>query len=184
MKQAVTHAVVAHDRLIYMKKTHNPLDQSCARKNDIRSLGLQAVDLFTLRNCFALVKCDLAPNLAQSQVAAMNFSMCIANQFFFHRGKGRKGPGDSYKGQDGTIFRPLMRQQGKLPLNDESHLLALFLAYGITVEKLFGESYRPDIDANGLGNSPLAAPNKFRTPAANVDNQQFPPVERKSPLNR
>src|SRR5262245_41742196 len=114
----------------------------------------------------------------------MNFSVGIANQFFLHRGKGRKGPGDSYQGQDGTILWPLMRQQGKLPLNDESHLLALLLAYWIKVETLFGESYRPDIDANGLGHSPLAAPNKLRTPAANVDNQQFPPVERKSPLNR
>src|SRR5262249_25255423 len=77
-----------------------------------------------------------------------------------------------------------MGQQGKLSLNDELHLLALFLPYRIRVEKLFGESHRPDIDANGLGNSRLAPPDEFRTSAADVDNQQFPPVERKSPLNR
>src|SRR5262245_1739426 len=123
MKQAETHAVVAHDRLIDMKKTHDPLDQGCARKNDIRSLGLQAVDLLTLRNCFALVKRDLSPNLTKSQAATMNFSVGIAKQFFLHGGKGRKGPGNSYKGEDRAIFWPLMRQQAKLLLNDESHLL-------------------------------------------------------------
>ena len=52
------------------------------------------------------------------------------------------------------------------------------------MEKLLGEPHRPDIDANGLGNARLAAADKFRTSAADVDNQQFPPVERKSPLNR
>src|SRR5215510_9597701 len=77
-----------------------------------------------------------------------------------------------------------MGQQGKLSLNDDLHLLALFLPYRIRVEKLFGESHRPDIDANGLGNSRLAPPDEFRTSAADVDNQQFPPVERMSPLNR
>src|SRR5262247_2287859 len=77
-----------------------------------------------------------------------------------------------------------MGQQGELSLDDEFHLLALFLPYRIRVEKLFGESHRPEIDTNGLSNSRLAPPDEFRTSAADVDNQQFPPVERKSPLNR
>src|SRR5215510_3017732 len=77
-----------------------------------------------------------------------------------------------------------MGQQAKLSFNGELHLLALFLPYRIRGEKLFGESHRPDIDANGLGNSRLTSPDEFRTSAADVDNQQFPPVERKSPLNR
>src|SRR5262249_50937089 len=67
IKQAVTHAVIAHDRLLEMKKNHDPLNQGCARKNDIGPLGLQAVDRLTLCNCLASIKRHLAPNLAQSQ---------------------------------------------------------------------------------------------------------------------
>ena len=87
-----------------MKNRHGPLDQGCARKNNIGPLGLQAVDRLTLRNGLALIKCYLPPNLAQSQAATVNFTVGIARQFFFHGGQGRKGPGNSYEGQNRTIF--------------------------------------------------------------------------------
>ena len=76
----------------------------CASKNDICPLGLQAGDRLALRNGFTLKKRYLPPNLAQSQAAAVNFTVGIAHQFFLHGRKGRKGPGNSYEGQNRTIF--------------------------------------------------------------------------------
>jgi len=46
-----------------MKESHDPLDQAGAGENDISPLGLQAGNLFALRDALVVKKAHLAPHV-------------------------------------------------------------------------------------------------------------------------
>ena len=63
VEKAVAHALVADDHLLSVKGSHDPFDQAGAGENDIGPLGLQAGNLFALRDGLVVKKAHLAPHV-------------------------------------------------------------------------------------------------------------------------